>query len=106
MIEITDVAASKVKELIAAEGYDGYGLRVQVVGGGCSGMQYRLGFDEERDGDKIVEKEGLKVFVDLKSAMYLVGSTVDYVESLMGAGFKIENPNVSSSCGCGESFQV
>ncbi len=106
MLTVTDAATTKVKELIAAEGYDGYGLRVQVIGGGCSGMQYRLGFDEARDDDKIVEKDGLRVFVDLKSAMYLVGSTVDYVESLMGAGFKIENPNVSSSCGCGESFQV
>ncbi len=106
MLTVTDAATTKVKELIAAEGYDGYGLRVQVVGGGCSGMQYRLGFDEARDDDKVVEKDGLRVFVDLKSAMYLVGSTVDYVESLMGAGFKIENPNVTSSCGCGESFQV
>jgi iron-sulfur cluster assembly protein len=106
MINVTETAASKVKELIDAEGYEGYGLRVQVVGGGCSGMQYRLGFDEQHDGDKTIEKDGLKVFVDLKSALYLAGSTVDYVDSLMGAGFKIENPNVSSSCGCGNSFNV
>ena len=106
MVTVTEAAAEKVKELIAAEGYDGYGLRLQVVGGGCSGMQYRLGFDEERDGDKIVEKAGLKVFVDLKSALYLAGSTVDYVESLMGAGFKVDNPNVSSTCGCGNSCQA
>ena len=106
MINVTEQAAQKVQELISSEGYDGYGLRVQVVGGGCSGMQYRLGFDEERDGDKVIEKDGLKVFVDLKSALYLAGSSVDYVEGLMGAGFKIENPNVRSQCGCGESFQV
>jgi len=106
MIQVTDHAAVKVAELIDAEGYDGYGLRVQVVGGGCSGMQYRLGFDEARDGDKVIEKEGLHVYVDLKSALYLAGSTVDYVEGLMGAGFKIENPNVRSQCGCGESFAV
>ena len=106
MIIVTETAAVKVKELIAAEGYDGYGLRVQVVGGGCSGMQYRLGFDEQRDGDKTIEKDGLNVFVDLKSALYLAGSTVDYVDSLMGAGFKIENPNVQSTCGCGNSFNV
>ncbi|MDA1190181.1 MAG: iron-sulfur cluster insertion protein ErpA [Candidatus Poribacteria bacterium] len=106
MIMVTDAASSKVKELLESEGYEGYGLRVQVVGGGCSGMQYRLGFDEARDGDKVIDKEGLKVFVDLKSALYLVGTTVDYVESLMGAGFKIDNPNVSSTCGCGSSFQV
>ena len=106
MIEVTEAAASKVKELLESEGYDGYGLRIQVVGGGCSGMQYRLGCDEERQGDKVIEKDGLKVFVDLKSALYLAGSTVDYVESLMGAGFKIDNPNVRNSCGCGSSFQV
>lgn len=106
MINVTEQAAQKVQELISSEGYDGYGLRVQVVGGGCSGMQYRLGFDEKRDGDKVIEKDGLKVFVDLKSALYLAGSSVDYVEGLMGAGFKIENPNVRSQCGCGESFQV
>jgi len=106
MITVTEHAASKVAELIAAEGYDGHGLRVQVVGGGCSGMQYRLGFDEARDDDKVIEEHGLNVFVDLKSALYLAGSTVDYVEGLMGAGFKIENPNVRSQCGCGESFAV
>lgn len=106
MINVTEQAALKVQELISSEGYDGYGLRVQVVGGGCSGMQYRLGFDEVRDGDKVIEKDGLKVFVDLKSALYLAGSSVDYVEGLMGAGFKIENPNVRSQCGCGSSFQV
>jgi len=69
-------------------------------------MQYRLGFDEERAGDKVVEHNGLKVFIDLKSALYLAGSTIDYVEGLMGAGFKINNPNARSTCGCGESFQV
>ena len=106
MIQVTDHAATKVAELIAAEGYDGYGLRVQGVGGGCSGMQYRLGFDEARDDDKTIEKNGLSVFEDLKSAIYLAGSTVDYVEGLMGAGFKIDNPNVRSQCGCGNSFAV
>lgn len=106
MITVTEHAASKVSELIAAEGYDGHGLRVQVVGGGCSGMQYRLGFDEARDDDKVIEKGDLSVFVDLKSALYLAGSTVDYVEGLMGAGFKIDNPNVRSQCGCGNSFAV
>jgi iron-sulfur cluster assembly accessory protein len=106
VITVTDAAAKKVIDLLESEGYEGYGLRVQVVGGGCSGMQYRLGFDEERSGDKIVEHNGLRVFVDLKSALYLAGSTIDYVEGLMGAGFKINNPNARSTCGCGESFQV
>lgn len=106
VITVSEAANGKVKELLASEGYEGYGLRVQVVGGGCSGMQYRLGFDEARPGDKTIEQDGLKVFVDLKSALYLTGATIDYVEGLMGAGFKINNPNAKSSCGCGESFQV
>jgi iron-sulfur cluster assembly accessory protein len=106
MINVTTAASDKVKDLLIAEGYENHGLRVQVVGGGCSGMQYRLGFDETTNEDKVLHFDGVDVFVDLKSALYLAGSTVDYVEGLMGAGFKIENPNVRSQCGCGESFAV
>ena len=107
IINITEQARLKVIELLAAEEYEGdYGLRVKVKGGGCSGMQYQLGFDIVQENDKIIDEDGLTVMVDLKSMLYLTGSTVDYVEGLMGAGFSVDNPNVRSSCGCGESFSV
>lgn len=104
MINVTETAASKVRELLENEGTPEHGLRIQVAAGGCSGLQYRLGFDTERDGDKIIEEHGLRVLVDLRSAVQLDGATLDYVDGLMGAGFRIDNPNAKSTCGCGESF--
>lgn len=107
-LDVTANAAKKLKELLEAEKKDPatVGLRVGITGGGCSGFQYLLDFDTKRDGDTVVEADGIKVFVDPKSMPFLRGSTVDYVESLMGAGFTIRNPNVKGSCGCGQSFNV
>jgi iron-sulfur cluster assembly accessory protein len=107
MITVTEAASTKIRSLLEQNNKLGYGLRMRVVGGGCSGLQYQLAFEEkENAGDKVIESNGIKVFVDMKSSLYLVGSEVDYVDSLMGAGFKINNPNAKSSCGCGESFQA
>jgi iron-sulfur cluster assembly accessory protein len=113
MITITETAAKKALVLLERakneEGYEEgktYGLRMQVVGGGCSGFQYQLGFDEPRRNDRTFEHNGLKVFVDARSILYLAGSTLDYKDGLMESGFKITNPNAKSSCGCGESFSV
>jgi len=105
VVTLTENAASKVKSLMDRDGRDGYGLRLKVVGGGCSGLQYQLLFDNQvGEWDQEDDQQGVKVMVDSKSAVYLVGATVDYVDDLQGAGFKIENPNASSTCGCGESF--
>ncbi|MFQ5697822.1 MAG: iron-sulfur cluster insertion protein ErpA [Myxococcota bacterium] len=105
VVNLTEAAASKVKELMARDGRDGYGLRLKVVGGGCAGLQYQLMFDDSvGDWDEEEQQCGVRVLVDSKSAIYLVGTTVDYVDDLNGAGFKIENPNASSTCGCGQSF--
>lgn len=82
------------------------GLRVRVVGGGCSGMSYRMEFDDPREGDEVFESDGFRVYVDKKSMIFLNGSELDYRESLTGAGFHFQNPNVKGSCGCGESFSV
>jgi len=107
MIEITPQAVTKVKALLAAENKNGFGLRVAIQGGGCSGFQYGLTFEnEQRPNDQVLEVEGLKVYVDAMSGMYLEGARIDYLETLQGSGFKIENPNSSGSCGCGHSFQV
>ena len=82
------------------------GLRVGVRGGGCSGFQYQLAFDEQKDGDAIFEHSGLRLLVDNQSLPYVDGSTIDYVDSLQGAGFQVNNPNVVAACGCGSSFRV
>ncbi len=105
MINVTQVAAEKIKEAMLAEGKPNLSLRIYVEGGGCSGMQYGLVFeDEEKDGDEIVTQEGFKILVDRFSAPYLQGVEIDYVTTLQGAGFKINNPNATGSCGCGHSF--
>jgi iron-sulfur cluster insertion protein len=105
VLTITDAAAEKVRELMARQERDGYGLRLKVVGGGCSGLQYQLMFDDQAgEWDEDEEENGVRVIVGPESAVYLVGTTVDYVDDLNGAGFKIENPNASSTCGCGQSF--
>ncbi|MHB8242579.1 MAG: HesB/IscA family protein [Solirubrobacteraceae bacterium] len=108
MIEITDKGAQKVHEFLASQQADvtTAGLRVGVRGGGCSGFQYQLAFDEQRDSDVVFESHGLKLLVDGESLQFVRGSTIDYEESLQGAGFKVNNPNVVAACGCGSSFRV
>lgn len=107
MLQLTDKAVAKVKALLHEESKDGYGLRVAVQGGGCSGFQYGLTWEhEQRPNDDVLEFDGLKVFVDPLSAMYLEDVSIDYIDSLSGSGFKIENPKASGSCGCGSSFSM
>ena len=108
MITISDKGAEKVHEFLAAQEADVSlaGLRVGVRGGGCSGFQYQLAFDEQRDGDVVFESHGVKLLVDGPSLPYVDGSTIDYVDSLQGAGFQVNNPNVVAACGCGSSFRV
>lgn len=106
-IHLTERAVSKAKELIIGEGNPDLHLRVFVTGGGCSGFQYGFSFDEEhQDDDTEVVKDGVTVVIDGMSYQYLVGSTVDYSESLTGSQFVVENPNASSTCGCGASFSL
>lgn len=106
-VELTASAIAKVKEIMATQDPLPAGLRIGVVGGGCSGFQYSMSFENQAGMmDKVVKFEDLKVFVDATSAMYLNGCTVDYVETLEAAGFKFENPQVKSTCGCGSSFNV
>ena len=107
MVLITPIAAAKVNEIRDAEAIEaGMALRLRVVGGGCAGFSYDLYFDEPAEVDRQVEIQGVKVVVDEMSLMYLVGTEIDYVEGLQGAGFKFQNPNVKSTCGCGSSFSV
>ena len=106
MISMTDGAARKIQTLVAEKGMPDAGLRLKVVGGGCSGLTYKMDLDLPRDGDKIFERDGAKLIVDKKSFLYLNGSELDYSEELMSSGFRLVNPNVKRSCGCGESFVV
>ncbi len=104
-VNVTDSAVEKIGELIAAEGDEGLALRMAVRPGGCSGFSYEMYFDSQIDSDDFVEEFGeVKVVVDPQSAEMVRGSTLDYKDGLMGAGFAIENPNVTRSCGCGNSF--
>lgn len=108
LVTLTKKAEEKVKEIMS-EQPDAYaGLRIQVVGGGCSGFSYRMGFDKNFNdqSDEVFEFDGLKVFIDRTSLMYMDGAEVDYVEGLHGAGFKFSNPQSTGSCGCGSSFSV
>ena len=106
-VRLTDNAVSKVREIMATQDPLPAGLRIGVVGGGCSGFQYSMSFENQAGMmDKVYDFNGLKVFVDSTSLMYLNGCVVDYVETLEAAGFKFENPTVKSTCGCGSSFQV
>ena len=106
-VSLTPNAVAKVKEIMAQQNPVPAGLRVGVVGGGCSGFSYSMSFENGAGMmDKVFDMDGLKVFVDATSIMYLNGCRVDYVETLEGAGFKFENPNVKSTCGCGSSFNV
>ena len=108
MITMTDRGAAKALEYLDAQGGDlaAAGLRVGVRGGGCSGFQYHLAFDEEREGDRVFESHGLKLLVEPAAFEYVDGSQIDYIDALTGAGFKVENPNVVAACGCGSSFRV
>ena len=105
-INVTDSAGEMVKNLLISKNVPDYGLRVFVSGGGCSGLQYGMALEaESRPYDHVIEKEGYKIFIDPTSMMYLDQATIDYQDSIMGGGFKIENPNAAASCGCGTSFK-
>ena len=108
MISFTEKGAEKVKEFLDAQSADVQtsGLRVGVRGGGCSGFQYALAFDTQREDDEVFEDHGLRILVDRPSLPYVRGAIVDYVDTLQGAGFKVDNPNVIAACGCGSSFRV
>ena len=106
-VKLTESAIGKVKEIMASQDPIPAGLRIGVVGGGCSGFQYSMSFENQSGMmDKVLKFDDLKVFIDATSAMYLNGCTVDYVETLEAAGFKFDNPTVKSTCGCGSSFSV
>jgi iron-sulfur cluster insertion protein len=106
-ITVTEAAASKIKELLAEEGKTDSGLRVFVQGGGCSGFQYGLMIEESGGvGDQAFESNGVRLFVDPVSVSYLKGAEVDFVDTITGGGFTIKNPNATSTCGCGQSFNV
>jgi iron-sulfur cluster assembly protein len=105
-VNVTERAAAKINEMISAQNREGHGLRVKVVGGGCSGLQYKVDFDLPKPTDKIFERDGAKVLVDMKSLLYLTGTELDYKEELMQSGFVFQNPNVKKACGCGASFVV
>jgi len=107
MVTMTDTAAKKVSELRLEEGKPEWGLRIRVVGGGCSGMSYELGWeDQAAPEDNVVDAQGIRVYIDKHSAPYLTGIEIDFVDNnMMGAGFAIKNPNVKSSCGCGQSHR-
>jgi iron-sulfur cluster assembly accessory protein len=104
MISISENAAKKIRALIGEQA--GKALRVKVIGGGCSGLQYKLDVDEPRAGDRTFERDGVSVVTDRKSYLYLHGTELDYAEGLMESGFKLTNPNVKQTCGCGASFTV
>ena len=105
-ITLTDNAVQKILALVAKDQSDEKGLRVKVVGGGCSGLSYKMDLDQKRDGDRVFERDGARIIVDRKSFLYLNGTELDYADDLMHAGFNLRNPNVKRSCGCGASFGV
>ncbi len=108
MIQLSERARDKVREIQKAESLENQGLRVRVIGGGCSGFTYDLFFDDEinQDVDEVFESNGIPVYIDMMSLTYLDGTEIDYVEGLYGAGFKFNNPAAKSTCGCGSSFSV
>jgi len=103
-ITLTDNAVLKIQSLIAAAPQRG--LRVKVVGGGCSGLQYKMDLDDAKEADKVFERDGARVIVDRKSFLYLNGTELDFADGLMATGFTLHNPNVKKTCGCGASFSV
>lgn len=106
IITVTSTAGQRVRELIQQGNDPVLGLRIFVAGGGCSGLQYGMTLDEKQEGDTVLSQQGFKVFIDEMSLGYIIGSEVDYVDSLMDAGFTVNNPNAVSSCGCGHSFRT
>ena len=105
MITITETAAEKIKELMPEEDDIDYGLKMSVRGGGCAGMSYQMQLaSEPGPKDKLVESNGIKMFIDMKSALYLAGASIDWMDGLLESGFKITNPNARTKCGCGQSF--
>lgn len=107
LVKVTASAAQKVQSLLARQGRPQGVLRVAVVGGGCSGLQYKMDLqDGPANRDILVESAGIKVVVDPKSALYVTGSELDYIDALQGGGFKVKNPNAATSCSCGESFSA
>jgi len=107
VVMLTPVASAKVRELLVDEGNPELALRVYVAGGGCSGLQYGMALDDSMlEGDTLIESDGIRVLVDAESLGFIMGAEIDYVDSLMGAGFQVNNPNAVSSCGCGHSFKT
>lgn len=106
LVTLTPTALEKVRGILQQEGDPELGLRIFVAGGGCSGLQYGMTLDTMQDDDMLVEASNIRIFVDEMSASYIIGSEVDYVDSLMGAGFTVTNPNAVSTCGCGHSFKT
>ena len=106
LVTLSAVAAEKVRSLLEQEDDATLGLRVFVAGGGCSGLQYGMTLDEQQESDTVISFDGLRVLIDDMSAQYIAGSEIDYVDSLMGAGFTVNNPNAVSTCGCGHSFKT
>ena len=106
-IAITKKAATRIKGILDAEKKHGHGLRLSVVGGGCSGMNYNIAFDDKKgEFDKVYKSKGIDIYCDLQSWLYLKGTTIDFSDDILSGGFKIENPNASRTCGCGTSFSV
>ena len=106
-LKLTENAIAQAKVILARENLEGHGLRVAVVSSGCSGYSYHMDFEkEEKPGDTVLEVDGVKVYLDASSSKYLQGTVIDYVSGLQGAGFKFNNPNVKSTCGCGTSFSA
>jgi len=106
MVTLTDTATSKIRELMNGEQAEETGLRLAVRGGGCSGFQYALAFDQLREGDQVYELDAVRVLIDKESLPFVDGSEVDFVDGLQGAGFAVNNPNVVAACGCGQSFRT
>jgi len=106
VIDVTDAAAGRIRALLEKDDkLATHSLRMKVVGGGCSGLRYELAFDDrQNETDTVIEVRGVKIVVDEKSALYLMGTTLDFVDTLNETGFKMGNPNASTTCGCGESF--
>jgi iron-sulfur cluster assembly accessory protein len=105
MITVTDSAIQHLKAIVQEKGEPDKGLRIMIERGGCAGLQYGMGLDEQKPGDEVVERDGVKVLVDAESIGFLRGSTIDYCDDLAGTGFRIQNPNATRSCGCGTSFE-
>lgn len=106
LIKATDAAIAELKRLLSSEAEGVTGVRMGVKGGGCSGLSYVLDFDGVREGDNVIEQDGVHFYLDKKSTIYLKGIVLDYKEGLQGKGFVFQNPNATSTCGCGESFSV